>query len=109
MASASRWKNQEREIARALGTERIPNSGYGQPDVRVPGYAIQVKTKKVLPAWLMAFLDQATRDAGPGETPVVVISEVSQGKKARRLVLMHFEDWVNDVNKDHEVAHDDHT
>ncbi len=91
--TAQRWKRQERQVAAALGGVRFPNSGIGQPDVRVAGYAVQVKTREALPTWLIAAVDQAERDAGAGEIPVVVLAEVSQGRKARRLVLMAFDDW----------------
>ncbi len=91
--SATRWQRQERAIAAALGTRRLPNVGAGQPDCRCPGWAVQVKTRKELPGWLVAALDQAARDAGAGERPAVVLSAVSQGRKARRLVVLDFEDW----------------
>ena len=91
--SGGRWKRQEREIAAALGTRRLPNSGFGQPDIRVNGWAVQVKTRGTVPAWLWAALDQAARDADEGERPAVVISDVVQGRKARRLVLLDFDRW----------------
>ncbi len=71
--SSQRWKRQEREIAAALGAQRIANNGAGQPDVRVRGWAVQVKTRAELPAWLWAAVDQAHRDAAPGERPAVVL------------------------------------
>jgi len=89
MASPQRWKNQERQIAAALGGVRLPNSGRGQPDVIAGNLAVQVKTRATLPAWLVAALDQATRDAaatGPDTVPVVVLSAVRAGRKARRVV-----------------------
>jgi hypothetical protein len=92
--SASRWKRHERETARALGTTRLPNSGAGQPDCRPPGWAVQVKTRATVPDWLFVALDQATRDAGPGERAAVVLVNVSQGVKARRLVLLPWADFV---------------
>ena len=96
--SAQRWKRQEREIARALGAERIPNNGGGQPDIRTPsGWAVQVKTRAELPAWLLAAVDQAARDAGDGERPAVVLSEVSQGRKAWRLVVLDFDTWAAEI------------
>ncbi len=91
--SGGRWKRQEREIAAALGTRRLPNSGLGQPDIRVNGWAVQVKTRATVPAWLWAALDQAARDADAGELPAVVVSDVVQGRKARRLVLLDFDQW----------------
>jgi len=63
MSAAQRWKRQEREIAAALGGVRLPNSGRGQPDVLAGNLAVQVKTRATLPAWLVAALDQAARDA----------------------------------------------
>lgn len=88
--SAARWKRQEREIAAALGGARLPNAGVGQCDVRAGGWAVQVKTTKALPLWLTAAVDQAARDAGEDDVPAVVLSEVRQGVKARRLVVLDF-------------------
>jgi len=90
---ADRWKRAERQIAAALGGGRLPSNGRGQPDVRAGGWAVQVKTVKALPAWLVAAVDQAARDAGPGEAPVVVLIEVRQGCKARRLAVLDLGDW----------------
>lgn len=89
----ARWKRHERAVARALGTKRLPNSGAGQPDCRADGWAVQIKTRASVPAWLWAALDQATRDAEEGERPAVVLVEVSQGRKMRRLVLLDFEQF----------------
>jgi hypothetical protein len=91
--SAARWKRQERQIAAALGTRRLPNNGQGQPDIRVPGWALQVKTRKMLPAWLTEAMTPAARDADPAERAAVVLVEVSQGRKARRLVVLEFATW----------------
>lgn len=91
--SAARWKRQERETARALGTERLPNTGAGQPDCRADGFAYQVKTRKELPTWLHEAVEQAERDAGDGERPVVVLNEVRQGVKAFRLVVLPWDVW----------------
>ena len=95
--SAQRWKRQEREIAAALGVTRIPNNGAGQPDIRAHGWAVQVKTRKEIPAWLWAAVDQAQRDARIGERPAVVLSEVIPGKRARCLVVLDFDTWAADV------------
>jgi len=85
----------QRQLAAALGTTRLPNSGVGQPDVRVPGWAVQVKTRAELPGWLWSAVDQAARDAGPGEAPCVVLAEVTPGRKARRLAVLAFDDFVS--------------
>ena len=95
--STQRWKRQEREIAAALGGVRLPNSGRGQPDVIAGNLAVQVKTRATLPAWLITALDQAARDAaatGPDALPVVVLSAVMAGRKARRLVVLDLDAFV---------------
>jgi|SRR5579884_976110 len=91
--SDTRWKRAEREIAQALGGQRLPNNGTGQPDVLTATYAVQVKTTKQLPAWLVAAVEQARRDAGPDRLPLVVLNEVSQGRRARRLAVLDFDVW----------------
>lgn len=89
-----RWKRAEREIAALLGGVRLPNNGKGQPDVKAGRYAVQVKTTTALPAWLVGAVDQACRDCGPGELPVVVLNQVSQGKQARRLLVLDLARWL---------------
>jgi len=93
--SGQRWKAQERQVAKALGGQRLPNNGRGQPDVRAPGnLAVQVKTRTTLPGWLWSALDQAERDAAPDETPIVVLSQVQAGRKARRVVCLDIDAFV---------------
>ena len=97
MATTQRWKRQEREIAAALGGVRLPNSGRGQPDVLAGNVCVQVKTRATLPAWLVAALDQAARDAaatGPEAVPMVVLSAVRAGRKARRVVVLDLDTLI---------------
>ncbi len=91
--SGGRWLRQEREIARALGTRPLPERGIGEPAIRLPSWAVLVKTRATVPAWLWAALDQAACHAEEGKRPAVVVSDVVQGRKARRLVLLDFEEW----------------
>ena len=98
--SAQRWKRQERQIAAQLGTRRLPNTGEAGPDIRAHGWAVQVKTRRQLPAWLWAAVEQARRDAGAGERPAVVLADVSQGRKARRLVVLDFDAWCELLGDD---------
>lgn len=89
--SSRRWKRHELEISKILGGVRLPNNGYGQPDVVAGNLAVQVKTRKSLPTWLTEAVDQSILDAtnhGPDMLPVVVLSHGVQGKKSRRLVVM---------------------
>jgi hypothetical protein len=78
-----------------LGTERLPNAGRAQPDCRAGEWAVQVKTRRTLPAWLLAAVDQAERDAGDDEQPAVVLVAARQGAKARRLVVLPFDAWMS--------------
>ena len=89
--STQRWKRAERAVAAALGGQRLPNVGRGQPDVRLPGWGLQVKTRHELPAWLWSAVQQAERDAGPDERAAVVLCEVRPGVKARRLAVLDFD------------------
>lgn len=86
-----RWKSHERAVAAVLGGQRLPNNGRPQADVRatVNGHqlAVQVKTRAV-PAWLLAAVAQAERDADTDELPVVVLCAASQGVRARRLAIV---------------------
>jgi hypothetical protein len=93
--SATRWKRHERAIARDLGTARLPNSGRAQPDCRAGGVAYQVKTRRTLPAWLLAAVAQAERDAGDDDLPAVVLVVARQGVKARRFVVLPWDAWVD--------------
>ena len=90
----SRWKRAERELATLFGTTRLANVGKGQPDFRTDKYAVQVKTRLTLPAWLTDAVAQACRDCTPGELPIVVLNEVSQGRKARRLLVLDLDAWM---------------
>ena len=92
MAATSR-RRQEREITRTLGTARQSDEGNGQPDLRIAGWAVRVVTRTTTPRWLWSQLDRAARNAEPGERPAVVLSDVVQGRKARRLVLLDFDQW----------------
>ncbi len=86
--STQRWKAQERAVAAALRGQRLANTGAGQCDVRAAGWAVQVKTRTELPAWLWSAVAQATRDAGPHERPAVVLCEVRPGVKTKRLAVL---------------------
>jgi hypothetical protein len=89
----SRWKRRERQTARLMGAERIPNSGHGQADIVTGRYSIEHKSRAGLPDWLTDALDQAVRNAVAGTTPVVIVTAPGARRRLRRVVLMRFEDW----------------
>lgn len=88
-----RWTRQEREVLRQLGGERSARDDRREADVRVGGWAVLLRERATAPAWVWKVLDRARRAAGPGERAAVVLTEVSQGRKARRLVLLDFDQW----------------
>ncbi len=95
LVSERLWKKAERVIARRLGGERIPVTGRaGRPDVAHPLLAVEVKTRRTLPRWLLEALAQASRAAGPGQVGVVVLHRVG-APHARDLVLL----WLGDFER----------
>ncbi len=93
--NGGRWLRHERLIARALGARRLPSAGYGQPDCRPPGWAVSILTRATVPGWLWDSLDRAARYRVNGERSAVVLTAVSQGVQARRLVLLDFEEFAS--------------
>ena len=93
--STGRWKRQEREIAGLVGSRRNPNTGEYRSDIDTPAFAYEVKTRKEIPGWLKAAVQQAVRAAQDGQTGVVVLSEVSQGRKAERYAVLRLNDWLH--------------
>ena len=94
--SDTTWKATERRVARRFGSQRSGPRGQGVPDVITGKYSIEVKTRKRLPTWLRAALDQATRNALPDTLPIVILHEVGQ-RGERDWVVMEmgvFEKWL---------------
>jgi len=91
----SRWKRQEERIAEALGTRRIPSAGLRTSDMETAQFGIEVKTMKAIPVRLRAALEQSVEACEKtGKVPVVVLNQPRAGKKPLRLVVMRFEDWI---------------
>ncbi len=108
--NGGRWLRHERMVARALGARRLPGAGYGQPDCRPPGWAVSVLTRATAPGWLWDALDRAGRQRSGDERAAVVLTAVSQGVRARRLVLLDFEEFarlVHEARKRAEAATED--
>jgi hypothetical protein len=106
-AFRSRWKRHEREVAEQLGVRRNPNSGEGRADIDAPPFSIQHKLHaKSLPAWFTEAMEQAKRDAGCDDIPVVVHSLSQKGKPTQRWVVMEWEgfhscyDFIMDLERD---------
>jgi hypothetical protein len=90
------WKNCERRVAVLLGGRRVPVSGRGRgdaPDVEHPELAIEVKSRKRLPAWVEDALRQAESAVRDGRTPVAVLHQDGQ-RYADSVVLVRLGDFA---------------
>lgn len=94
--TAQRWKRWEREVATKLRTVRqLHRDGRAGADVEIPTHSIQVKTVQKLPSLMMTNWLQAKRDTLPGKSPALVyVLAPGPGIKARRFVVLDFDDWV---------------
>lgn len=105
--NGGRWLRHERQIARALGARRLPGAGQGQPDCRPRGWAVSILTRATAPGWLWDALDRAGRQRTGDERAAVVLTAVSQGVRARRLVIIDFAEFaalVHSASKGAEAA-----
>jgi len=104
MASSARWKRHERETAAQLGGVRVPCNGSSNVDIRVPGFSVQHKTRKALPAWFNHAVEQAVRDCEEGQTPMVTLAESpGKGHKTKRYVVLRVEDWIDWHGREREI------
>ena len=86
------WKAVEREIARRLGGHRLGCTGQATADVITNSLAVEVKTRKTLPHWLLDAIGQAVGAASDGRLPIVVLHEKGQ-RHDNDLVVMRLADF----------------
>ncbi|MDG6927744.1 MAG: hypothetical protein JRN10_00850 [Nitrososphaerota archaeon] len=93
------WKQEERRIARAFGTERTPLSGSNskmtQSDTLHPKFYIEIKHRKQVPFYKV-FLETDKKAKDEGKIPMVVLHE---SKRQKRIVMISLEDFVKLVKK----------
>lgn len=85
------WKATERAIAHRLGGVRVGCTGHNTPDVATSRLAIEVKTRRELPAWLRDAMQQAHDNAGE-RVPVVILHQIGR-RHDDDLVLLRFADF----------------
>jgi hypothetical protein len=101
---SDRGARHERRTAKALGLARVGNSGRATVDAAGRWLVVECKSRKVLPAWLIAGMGQAERGAGANQLPVVVLHEVGQ-RAGRDLVVMTraaFAEWFGALHPEGE-------
>jgi hypothetical protein len=91
--SRTKGKRVEREIARAFGAERNKSDGTTHTDIHTSQYAIEVKARRALPAWIVGAMNQAVADSR-GLTPIVVLVQSRVGQQPQRYVLIQLEDFL---------------
>ena len=96
--SRTKGKRVEREIARAFGSERNKSDGTSHTDIYTDRFAIEVKARKTLPAWVLGAMDQAVADA-KGRVPIVILVQSRVGQAPRRYVLISLEDFLQTVER----------
>lgn len=93
------WKKLERQVAKGLGTTRIPVTGIDRhgADVRHGPYVYQVKLGRKFPSYLISWLD-GIRHTGKhtGQTGVVVW-KANGARIDNALVCLRWQDWVDIV------------
>jgi hypothetical protein len=97
-ASNPPWKKFERELARDVGTERIPVTGERDgADFQTPMFLYQAKFRKAaIPKELSEWLDAARTKAGfdaAGRTAVVVVRRHRRSRQDA-VVLLSWGDWL---------------
>ena len=84
------WQRHERHVAAAMGTTRTGN--HPGADVITPGWAIECKSWRRLPARVLDALHQAERSATGERVAVAVFHEVN-GRHDDDLVVMRWRDF----------------
>ena len=87
MSRSTNWKEHERRTARRLSGIRNGNQGTATSDVTAGRWAVECKSRKALPTWLLDAMNQAARNAGDGQTGIVVLHQVGQ-RSDRDIVYM---------------------
>ena len=104
MSKTAAWKQHERRTAARLSGVRSPNTGKQTADVSTPLFAIECKARKEVPKWLTDAMNQAKRNAGDGQTGIVVLHQHGT-RSDRDLVLMSmsdFQGWAGSINANNE-------
>ncbi len=89
------YKHHERKTAGLLGGKRnIDGKGAAAVDVVHPAFAVECKTRKDVPLWLLGAMQQARRSAKAGQMPIVVLHPHG-GLYSDDLVIVRLSDFVD--------------
>ena len=91
----SSWKASERRMARDVGTERIPVTGERNgSDFTDTLACYQLKVRRMLPAWLWAWLGGIQGTAAKQGRIGVLVLRVPRMRDQDALVVLSWRDWV---------------
>ncbi len=88
------WKQNERDIAKWLGGQRIPINGRAGPDIEAHWLVAEVKSRSHVPAYLRDWLAQARTGAPVDKLPIVVIHQAGAPHR-EDLVLLSLDDFCD--------------
>lgn len=95
------WKRTERKIADRLGGKRVPVTGRARgdaPDIAHDRFALEVKHRRLLPAWLSDAMAQAIASCSGRRIPVVILHQHGHHHD-NDFVVLRFKDFL-DIVKD---------
>ena len=87
-----RGKDAERAVARLLNGLRV--GVCGKADVITDNFCIEVKERKILPAFLMKAYNQARKNSAEGKIPIVVLHQLSS-RHEDDVVIIKLSDFFN--------------
>jgi len=94
--SDKRWKAVERRVAKKLGCERIPVTGDRDgADLSNSLFAVQVKSRRTLPAWLWTWLAGITGTAARHDKVGVLVLHQPGHELDDAVVCVRFKDWTD--------------
>ena len=93
-----RGKENERYLAKRFGGRRLGTMG--KIDVEIPGFAVECKERKSIPALIKSGLNQAmaNRINGEKQIPLLHLHEQSAGRKTDMIVML-IDDWAKMYRK----------
>jgi len=97
------WKSAERAVAQRLGGRRL-GPGVDRADVRAgpnDWLTVEVKTRRLLPGWLVAGIGQARRYATEKQLPMLVLHQTGQPYRAAIvcMTLADFQAWFGQIEE----------
>jgi hypothetical protein len=91
------WKAYERRCCRDMGVERQPVTGErdGADNAPHPMFCFQFKLRRMLPAWLFAWLGGIVATAERTGKIGVLVLKIPRMADADAMVVLRWRDWID--------------